>query len=288
MRKLFIYLNILIVAVILFGCEYSSKNVMKIIEQRDSLLVDAAQRQKEFMRINEHVGTINEILDSLEFEEKSLVVNLSSESPNSQYKRIRNLDRYAKFVRSQQNKINELEKQLENSQDTFMINLVSHMKKELNKKDVTIKSLRKEIQKKQRIILDKDIQLSDQQKTIDTLNIEVGEHKKALIAQDEMLNKGYVLIDSKKELQSKGVVKRGKIVSDQLLDKSIFMEVDIRNFKIITFEAKRPKILSDMPKSSYTLEHDENNYTLTIKDVNAFWSISSYLIIQTNSSIFFR
>ena len=101
--------------------------------------------------------------------------------------------------------------------------------------------------------------------------------------QDKELNNGYVIIDTKAELKRKGIARRKKVINEGLLDKSKFTQVDIRNTTILTFNAKKPRILTNMPQSSYTMtKNGDGTYTLNITDPTRFWSISRYLVIQTN------
>lgn len=98
-----------------------------------------------------------------------------------------------------------------------------------------------------------------------------------------MLNNGYVLIGSKDDLRRKGILKNGRVISDAALDRSKFFQVDIRKWHEISFRAKKPRILTNMPASSYSLTTSgDGNFTLSITDPSDFWRISNYLIIQTN------
>ena len=109
----------------------------------------------------------------------------------------------------------------------------------------------------------------------------------ALSVQDEIINEGYVKIGSKKELEAAGLLsggfmKKTKVNYDNL-QKNVFNKIDIRNYKEVTISSKNPKILTKMPASSYSLTKNGNGTsTLKILDPTAFWSVSNFLIIQTN------
>ena len=92
-----------------------------------------------------------------------------------------------------------------------------------------------------------------------------------------------MLIGSKDDLNRKGVTKKGKIVPDAVLDRTKFATVDIRKWREVSFQAKRPRILTNMPASSYQLTTDGyGNFTLIVDNPSDFWRISSYLVIQTD------
>ena len=98
----------------------------------------------------------------------------------------------------------------------------------------------------------------------------------------------YMKIGTKKELKSaglldKGVIKKG-IVNPEGLNMSVFKKVDIRSTKEIRINVYKPKLLTSHPKKSYEMELDEDAEDdityLRIKDPEAFWSESHFLIIQ--------
>lgn len=92
-----------------------------------------------------------------------------------------------------------------------------------------------------------------------------------------------MVIASKKELEKRGIIKKGRLIAQNALDRSKFAKVDIRKLREISFSARKPKLLTTMPESSYELTTDGNqNYTMKITNPTAFWSISNYLVIQTN------
>ena len=84
-------------------------------------------------------------------------------------------------------------------------------------------------------------------------------------------------------MKRKGIVKGGKLVSDAALDRTKFAKVDIRHWEEVTFSAKRPLILTNMPASSYELTtNGKGDFTLHVLNPSDFWRISNYLVIQTD------
>lgn len=98
----------------------------------------------------------------------------------------------------------------------------------------------------------------------------------------------YMKIGTKQELKSaglldKGVIKKGVVNTDGL-NMSIFKSVNIKNTKELKINAYKPKLLTDHPAKSYEMKLDEDSEEdityLRIKDPDAFWSKSHFLIIQ--------
>jgi len=61
-----------------------------------------------------------------------------------------------------------------------------------------------------------------------------------------------------------------------------FVRIDALNTKSIPLYSSRAKILSTHPKSSYSLEKENDSFTLLITDTEAFWSVSKYLVIEVD------
>ncbi len=280
-----------IMIIFMSGCGNTSSEILKLVAERDSLKSTSEAQHKRIIEIGHILTTINSALDSIATEESLLFLSGSDEMPIRRADVLKNLERYEAVLQHQQMRIQQLEDSLEsNSLNVDFLNMVAHMKEQMAQKDAQIESLREELSKKnvdiERLkgqVASQQTTIAHQEEEITRLDRRAEAYGKALEVSDKMINTCYVLIGSKKDLERKGVVKKKKLLSDGALDKSKFAKVDIRKFTEITFEAKRPRILTDIPPSSYTLTTSgKNRYTLRIKDPTAFWSISNYLVIQTN------
>jgi len=60
------------------------------------------------------------------------------------------------------------------------------------------------------------------------------------------------------------------------------VKIDARNTKSIPLYSSHAKILTNHPKSSYTLEKQNGNFVLLIVNPNEFWSVSKYLVIEVD------
>lgn len=117
------------------------------------------------------------------------------------------------------------------------------------------------------------------------LNNTINNQVEALKIQSDIINEGYVMIGTKKSLSEQGIVSGGflkkKKVNPNAVPKDQYTKVDIRTFNEISLNSSSPKILTQMPDSSYKIEKKgKKQCTLYILDANAFWSVSNFLIIQ--------
>lgn len=279
------------ISFVLYGCGNSNQEITKLVEERDSLLQVHNVQEEKLDNYKKTVETLNATLDSVACQEKMLFVG-NGEIPVTKEDVKHNLMRFETLLKKQGEKIRLLEKQLAESNDSnaCSLGLISHLKEQLTEKNMQIAQLKEELEKKnvsigrlQELVESQKTTISTQEATISELNHRTQKQSEALAQQDAILNNGYVLIASKDDLKRKGILKKGKVATDASLDRSKFAKVDIRSWREINFTAKRPRILTIMPSSSYEITTTGNrNFTLTVKDPSDFWRISSYLIIQTD------
>ncbi|MGM9846816.1 MAG: hypothetical protein ACI31F_02570 [Muribaculaceae bacterium] len=291
MKRITIIASLAIFILNLTSCGVSTSEMMKLEEERDSL-----RKEMEFQAttLNEYsmaIDVLNETLDSIAQEEQMIFLN-NGETPLTKDDVRQNLLRFDALLKKQEAKILELEQKLSATQDSLSQThkLIAHLKQQIAQKNQQISTLQEEVEKAnvtiadlRKVVENQKIQINTQANTISELEKRNARQEKALATQDEVLNQGYVLIATKKDLERKGIIKKGKLVSNAMLDRTKFIKVDIREWREITFAAKRPKILTNTPNVAYELTTSVSG-TFTLKVLNAadFWKMSNYLVIQTD------
>ena len=288
-----------ILAVALMSCNRQSVKMVRLMEERDSLRIENEIQAKNLSTFVAMVDTINSVLDSISKEEGMLFLTSTKEVKYAKSKTLRDLERFETVLRHQQRKIEELDSLLSLSdygERKSMRILIDNLKQELEKKDAQISKLRNELSRKnldiarlRKEVIEHQNTISEQEKTINSQESKISEQEDLIARQDEMMNVGYILVASKKELADYGITTKKKLfaksslLNEQDFDTSQFMKIDIRQCTELSFNAKKPQILTNMPKSSYILEKTaKGEYLLSITNVISFWSISSYLVIQTD------
>ena len=70
------------------------------------------------------------------------------------------------------------------------------------------------------------------------------------------------------------------------MDVSKFQTIDRTKVTTISINQRKAQVISKHPEGSYELVYDENDAKkvayLTIKDVNAFWRFTDYLVVSTS------
>ncbi|MCD8302006.1 MAG: hypothetical protein LUC44_03195 [Prevotellaceae bacterium] len=227
---------------------------------------------------------LNETFDSIALQESMIFTN-GDETPITKEDVKYNLTRFASLLQTQREKIDRLEAQLRESSDSTeqSLHLIAYLRQQMSIKDSEIAQLREELEKKNVDLARLQGQVQSQTVTINELSQRTQKQSEALARQDAMLNNGYVMIASKDELTRKGILKKGKLVSNAIMDRSAFIKVDIREWREVSFFAKKPYILTDMPTSSYELTTAGNKtFTLRVLTPADFWRISNYLVSHTD------
>lgn len=285
--------------IVLTSCNQAATRYSRIVEERDSLRQANAIQTKNLNTFVEMIDTINSVLDSISREEGMLFLTPTKEVKYAKSKTLMNLERFELVLRHQRRKIEELDSLLSlsdyNKQKSMQI-LIANLRLELEKKDVQISKLRNELSRKdidisrlRKEVADQRSTISAQEATISDQIVKLSDQENVIARQDEMINNCYILIASGKELADRGITakrilfKGSKLLANKEFDESCFQRVDIRQCTEIAFNAKKPKVLTNMPKNSYVMEKiNKGEYILTITNPSSFWSISNYLVIQTD------
>ena len=271
------------------GCNNNSSDIVKLVTERDSLRTANQQHEISLKNYTEAIQTINAALDSMA-EQEGLIFVSNGEQAVTKDQVLENISRFESVMKRQQEKIENLESRLKSRTDSTnsTSGLITHLKQQIEQKNAQIARLKAELADKNVSIAQLQNQVGQQNMKIQSQSVTITEltqrnqkQGEALARQDAMLNNGYVIIGSKDDLKRKGIIKKGKIVSE--LDRSKFAKVDIRKWREISFNAKRPRILTNMPPSSYQITtKGDKTFILTVTNPSSFWAISNYLVIQTD------
>ena len=278
------------------GC--NNEKADQLQKERDSLAELTSSQALAINEVNSTLGEISLMMDSISLQENALfIINNDKNEVQNRHERIKgNIKNFEDMLKRHKARIAELEARLDgNSKETANLkNIIQLMKSQIEQKHKEIQNLRTQLEKSNKNVLElrqnvtslnaitqtQRSQIAEQQETISS-------QEEALSAQDKMLNQGYVLVATKKELKDLGIRTAGNLFKKSKtnlnnLPTGRFKEVDIRNFKQLNIQGKKVSLLSPAPNSSYSLLKEGSGYKLVINDPTSFWSISNYLVIQAD------
>ena len=166
--------------------------------------------------------------------------------------------------------------------------IIKTMQIQLEEKNQLITQLQAELDQKNFNIAELKTHVQTLSNRVDELVVEAEETATNLETTKTELAQatiGYIIMGTKKELSSAGVLKGGflkkKKVDNENLDASKFKSVDTRSVSTLDIPGRDAKIMSSQPSSSYNITENDDTKTCQLQIVNSsqFWEASRYLII---------
>lgn len=271
-------------ATMLASCEFYTKREKELTAQNESLVAELTEKnmaieqaiqsianiQEGFRVINEAEGRVNiqsqvgeGITDAERMKEDILFIQEKMEANRKQIER--------------------LEKKLKASgiEASSLRKVIANLQKELDAKVASIAALQAEL-------AEKNIRISELDKAVATLTGDVNTLQQLSDAQQEMiekqemqLNAAWYVYGTAKELKAQNILKSGDVMSSTDFNKNYFTEIDIRVDRVFPLYAKHAKLMTVHPEGSYEFVKDaDKQLTLKVLDLDAFWSVSRYMVIQ--------
>lgn len=257
--------------------------------ERDSLNRINTQQQAVLDNMTAAMAEIAFCLDTIAVHEKVIITGIDEEGNRLSRKGIRNrLDILAQVIQEQRERLGSLEEKF--SQNAAQIgqlhSIIEFLETSLSQKDAEVDRLKAEVNAKNFNVAVLEEKVSLMSDTITAERTTNAEQRQQIVHQDTQLNEVYYVIGTDDQLVSKGILKKeGKIFKKKKVDfsninKSSLIKGDIRTLKSINVRGKSPKILSEVPKGSYSLDKiSEDNYTLRITNPSSFWSANNRILI---------
>ena len=156
--------------------------------------------------------------------------------------------------------------------------IITNLQAQLDEKEQIIENLKAQV-------ANQKVSIAKLQQSKADLEHHVQNQEKALKVQDELVNEGYYIIGTRKQLKEAGVISNNLLQKSKInletADLTKLKKIDIRTFETeLKFNAKKAVVLSHMPETSYKMVQGNGQVILFIEDVASFWSLSKILVIQ--------
>lgn len=269
----------------LMACNRGGENARWQAEIDSLKNVNEQQRQV----LDDMTGTLVEVassLDSIAVAEGML--RESNEGPVlTKRQMLENLATFKETLAANKERMAELERLLAGRSDEFakLGNIVKHLNEEIAAKEVRINQLEEELRNANTNIERMRGEMNEMTNTIGSQQNELNIQREAMQNQEAALHTAYYVIGSKSDLKNKGLVTGGGLFKKQKvnydsIDKNLFVKIDTRTTTRFEIPSKKVTVMTEMPEGSYTLQTTGNKSVLTITNVNRFWSVTNFLIIQ--------
>jgi DNA repair exonuclease SbcCD ATPase subunit len=264
------------------SCGGSEKEVNPLADSLASVNGELnGQLSEKEVALQEFVNSFNEIQENLNaIKEKEKIVTASSQSGDVKSKEEtikEDIQAIYDLMAKNKNRIGSLSKKLKNANSKIagLEQMIATLQAQIDAKDGEISDLKAQLESK-------NIELSNI-----VMNLENVEAESS--AKTEKLNTAFYAFGTSKELKEKNVItKEGGFIgmgkSTKLKDdfnKEYFTKVDASQVTSINIGAKKAKIITSHPTSSYKLVGEKTVEKIEILNAEDFWSNSKYLVIIT-------
>lgn len=283
---------LLLLVVILAGCKGDPIDISKLVAERDSLKEASARNKENLDELNFFIDELATSLDSIAMQEGAITLGSKEGTTMSRAEMKQSLNDLSDLLTRQRQHIASLQDSLKaksalGSNAAGLKSIIENLQQQLEEKEQIIAQLQAELNSSKANVAQLQSRVSALHNDVSQLTQKNEMQKEALQIQTEIINEGYVKIASKKDLKKLGVLNGGFLKKKKLnatgLNPDNFTKVNITTFTEITIQSSKPKILTSMPTSSYTLRKNaDGTSTLTILDPTSFWRASNYLVISTD------
>lgn len=274
-------------ACLVVSCGYNER-IAQLQSQCDSIAMINTQQADELNEFATYISDIALSLDSIATQEVVLLSKRDREGYFLSKRQIKeNMQLLKELLERQRARIDSMADSLAAYGDRTaeLQRIVLFLSEQLREKEVELARLQGVVVQQRKEIKRLESEAVELKVNIDTLKRTVELQEEIMEVQDQVIHETYLRIGSKKELKKSGILKTnfwGETALNGDVDLSQFVKVDIREFTEIEIEAKSVSILTPVPPSSYRLTKSKNSIKIEILAPAEFWSLSNYLIIQTN------
>ena len=283
------FFSLAIVLLIITSCGKQSADYKALKAQNDSLLNAKLSLQRE---VDGYFSAMNEIEQNIEkiksTENLISIQPIGQELNDDQRTKINEDMLYlSEMLQANKEELARLKSKLKKSgfKSSELQRTISRLTKALDEESLKVTTLNTKLAKKDSLIVQLGTTVSDLSKDIEEISTVVKVKETKIKELDETIHTAWYVFGTRKELKEQKIITSDGLFSPQRVlerdfNKNYFVRIDARNTKSIPLYSTRAKILTNHPKSSYTLEKENGNFVLLIVDQSEFWSISKYLVIE--------
>ena len=283
----------LFVLLLLASCTGGQKTE-RLTSQNDSLAVAVAQKDSVLNEVFSSLSTVTENLNAIKSRENIINENIDKgEIPKGTTTQINeDIEAINQLLIANRQTIARLQQSADqlkkaNVKIGSFEKLIAQLNAQIESKDQEIKILKQNLENMHVQVAELTEQVSGLNTQVSGLTAEKTSLEGEVKTQNNILNTGYYIVGSEKELLSKEIVYKSgfigrtlKINENRSLDS--FTQVDIRNFDDVKIGHKKAPLVSSHPAGSYEFVMNDSGVfeSLVIKDKSKFWEYSKVLVIS--------
>lgn len=287
MKKVFIMLGV--IALLASCTQVTETEEYKSLEAKSDSLTSVTQGQNT--EIYDYLTDFNSIQDNLnEIKKHEKIISIHKSDSDATHSRTQinnDINSIYSLLIENKERLSSLNQKYKNS---------NHKNKELNK---LLKALNQQVLENNSEIQSLNLELKNlnyeiKDLTDELIGIQIKSESQAFIIENQIneLNTAFYVVGSSKELKEhKIITKDGGFIGigkntklDSNFDKAHFTEINTTSFLKIAIFSKKAKLITTHPSGSYEWDKTTKKVdNLVIKDSQAFWSVSKFLVIEATN-----
>jgi chromosome segregation ATPase len=284
-----IFFSLVILLALLTSCGKQSSDYKKLEAQNDSLMNAKLKLQEEVDGYFSAMNQIEQNIEKIKSTENTISIQPVGKELNDDMRTKINEDMtyLNDMLQANKDELARLKAKIKKSafRSSELEHTITRLTKSLEEETTKIALLQSELAAKDSLIVKLDTKVNEMGKNIEDLSTENKTKETKIKEQDETIHTAWYVFGTRSELKQQKIITSDGLFSQQRVlqrdfNKNYFVRIDARNTKSIPLYSAHAKILTNHPKSSYTLEKENGNFVLLIVDTNEFWSVSKYLVIE--------
>lgn len=251
---------------------------------REELTEAVADRDQLLTLMNEITSDMEQIKQL----ENILTVNNPGETPGQREQLRADIAAIQQTLQQRRERLNELEQRLNSSNlsNTNLRQTVASLRTQLDSQTAEINQLRSSLDEARTQIGALDAQVDSLHQTVTTVTADLDSTATTNKHLTDELYTCYYAIGTKDELKENRIIQTGFLRRTKLMegdfDQAFFTRADKRNLPSIDLNSTKARVLTNQPEDSYTIVDANGHKVLQITNPGKFWSLSNYLVIQTD------
>ena len=284
MKRIYLLCFTLLAIIAFTSCNNKTE---KLQQEVDSLQTTLQQRNQDYSNLENFVSVVSDGLNAINIQENTIFRTDPEKPTPSREQMKQSLVQLKETLQQQRDRIEQLEKEVAtgNADAAKLKTIITALKQQITQKDAQISDLMAQLEQSKLSVEQLTSRIGALTQQTSEQATRIAQQEEVMQAQDQILNEGYIKMGTKKELKEAGLLSGGFLKKSKVdysnINLNMFQKIDIREVTSITIPSKSPKILTNVPVSSYNLRQEGQNTILVISDPTAFWSVSNFLIIQT-------
>lgn len=286
-----ILLTLAVLLLMFSSCGKQSSDYQRLRAENDSLQNAKNKLQNEIDGYFSAMNQIEQNIEKIKSTEKTISIQPVGQEldDDTRTKINEDLTYLNDMLQTNKEELARLKSKLKKSafKSSELEQTITRLTKSLEEETTNVAMLRTELAKKDSLIVELSNTVTEKNHNIEELSTENSSKETKLKEQDETIHTAWYVFGSKSELKDQKIITSDGLFSQQHVlqsdfNKNYFVKIDARNTKSIPLYSGHAKILTNHPKSAYTLEKQNGNFVLLIVNPNEFWSVSKYLVIEVD------